>query len=283
MLSPLAGTAWLGEHMSDPYSSPRVPAAWPRLARKSRSGRDISTVRFVTVSVNTAKLRALQPLTMFDMFPPVGTLNMGKQILTPRQVAVLQLATYGLSGRQIARHLGISVRTVHDHFARMRERTGAQSGSQLIAQAVAEGLVKPRGPAPDEAPREPRLAASSARTRRVGLAADHADDSDTAFERDVLAAAGCCPIFEEEADARNAKRHGLAAAMDCLDSGDVLVVWKITRLGSCIGELLSTVCCLYGRGAGVTIIDGNLAGEYAPDGDGGLFFTMAAALADLPR
>lgn len=207
---------------------------------------------------------------------------MGNQILTPRQVAVLQLATYGLSGRQIARHLGISVRTVQDHFARMRERTGAQSGSELIAQAVTEGLVKPRRPPSDKTLGESRFAAS-ARTRRVGLAVNHADGTDAVFERDALAAAGCRPIFEEELGAKNAERPGLAAAIESLDSGDILVVWKIARLGSSIGELLRTVGRLQGLGAGVAIVDGDLAGEYAPKGDGKFFFTMAAALADLSR
>jgi protein-tyrosine sulfotransferase len=61
--------------------------------------------------------------------------------LTNRQLAVLRLAARGLSGRQIARDLGLSVRTVEDHFTRMRQRTGMVSASQLIAYAVAEGLV----------------------------------------------------------------------------------------------------------------------------------------------
>jgi hypothetical protein len=55
----------------------------------------------------------------------------------------------------------------------------------------------------------------------------------------------------------------------------------IARLGSSIGELLSTVGRLHGLGAGVAIVDGDLAGEYAPEGDGKLFFTMAATLCRL--
>ena len=49
--------------------------------------------------------------------------------LTVRQVEVLSLAAYGLSGKQIARHLGISVRTVEDYFHAMRQRTGAHSNA----------------------------------------------------------------------------------------------------------------------------------------------------------
>lgn len=63
--------------------------------------------------------------------------------LTARQAEVLQLAGRGLSGKQIAHQLGISVRTVEDHFSAMRQRTGAHSQGELIAYGTAAGLVKP--------------------------------------------------------------------------------------------------------------------------------------------
>ncbi|MGH3275676.1 MAG: response regulator transcription factor [Streptosporangiaceae bacterium] len=63
--------------------------------------------------------------------------------LTARQVEVLQLAGRGLSSKQIARNLGLSVRTIEDHFSAMRRRTGAHSRSELIAYWAAAGLVKP--------------------------------------------------------------------------------------------------------------------------------------------
>jgi hypothetical protein len=164
----------------------------------------------------------------------------------------------------------------------MRERTGAQSGSALIAQAVAEGLVKPQAKAPGQAlgVEESRFAAG-ARTRRVGLAGSGADGQDVVLERAALVAGGCCRIFEEEAGTGNLERPGLAAAINFLRQGDMLVMWRIARLGPSIGELLDTVGCLYELGAGVAILDGDLSGEYTPEGDGKLLFTIAAALADL--
>jgi DNA-binding CsgD family transcriptional regulator len=69
--------------------------------------------------------------------------------LTARQAEVLRLAQGGLSGKQIARHLGISVRTVEDHFSAMRQRTGAHSQGELIAHGAAAGLVKPEFPVPE--------------------------------------------------------------------------------------------------------------------------------------
>jgi DNA invertase Pin-like site-specific DNA recombinase len=67
--------------------------------------------------------------------------------LTARQAEVLQLAASGLSGKQIARQLGISPRTVEDHFSGMRQRTGARGDGELVAYGVAAGIVIP-APAP---------------------------------------------------------------------------------------------------------------------------------------
>src|SRR5215831_10143191 len=67
--------------------------------------------------------------------------------LTTRQAEVLELAAHGLSGKQIGRYLGISVRTVEGHFSEMRRRTGTSSACELIAYGVTAGLLTP-GPAP---------------------------------------------------------------------------------------------------------------------------------------
>lgn len=68
--------------------------------------------------------------------------------LTVRQIEILRLTALGLAGKQVARHLGISVRTVEGHFDAMRQRTGAHSQAQLIAFAVATGLVTVDVPRP---------------------------------------------------------------------------------------------------------------------------------------
>jgi DNA-binding CsgD family transcriptional regulator len=63
--------------------------------------------------------------------------------LTARQVAIVRLAAKGHSGKQIARHLGISVRTVQGHFHDMRQRTGTRGQGELIAYAAGAGLLAP--------------------------------------------------------------------------------------------------------------------------------------------
>ena len=46
----------------------------------------------------------------------------------------------------------------------------------------------------------------------------------------ALSAAGCDPIFREEASGGHADRPELARAIGTLKAGDVFVVWKLDRL-----------------------------------------------------
>jgi len=62
--------------------------------------------------------------------------------LTSRQAEVLRLAAAGLAAKEIARRLGISIRTVEGHFGVMRQRTGARNMAELAAWAVARGIVQ---------------------------------------------------------------------------------------------------------------------------------------------
>jgi site-specific recombinase XerC/DNA-binding CsgD family transcriptional regulator len=92
-----------------------------------------------------------------DIFQSAGAVS-----LTARQAEVLQLAACGLSGKQIARRLEISVRTVEGHFSAMRQRTGARGQGELIAHGIAAGLVKPRFPVP-----EPSISGTGRRASRI--------------------------------------------------------------------------------------------------------------------
>lgn len=56
--------------------------------------------------------------------------------LTRRQMQVIELAARGLSGKQIARYLGLSRRTVEDHFTAARHRLGAATRAELVAVAM---------------------------------------------------------------------------------------------------------------------------------------------------
>lgn len=69
------------------------------------------------------------------------------------------------------------------------------------------------------------------------------DKQNTDLQRDALIAAGVDPrnLFEDKASGTKDDRPGLKAALDFLAHGDVLVVWKLDRLGRSISHLIEVV------------------------------------------
>jgi DNA invertase Pin-like site-specific DNA recombinase len=65
----------------------------------------------------------------------------------------------------------------------------------------------------------------------------------TDLQRDALLAAGVDSrhLFEDRASGARDDRPGLAAMLDFIRPGDVLVVWKLDRLGRSLSHLLSIV------------------------------------------
>lgn len=84
----------------------------------------------------------------------------------------------------------------------------------------------------------------------VGYARVSTADQDLALQLDALAAAGCAKVFEDRASGARADRPGLRAALDYAREGDVLVTWKLDRLGRSLPHLIETVAGLERRGGG---------------------------------
>jgi len=84
----------------------------------------------------------------------------------------------------------------------------------------------------------------------VGYARVSTIDQDPALQLDALAAAGCAKVFEDRASGARADRAGLRSAFDYVRDGDVLIVWKLDRLGRSLPHLIETVATLEKRGVG---------------------------------
>jgi DNA invertase Pin-like site-specific DNA recombinase len=84
----------------------------------------------------------------------------------------------------------------------------------------------------------------------VGYARVSTLDQDPGLQLDALAAAGCAKVFEDRASGAKADRAGLCAALDYARDGDVLIVWKLDRLGRSLPHLIETVTALDKRGVG---------------------------------
>ncbi len=60
--------------------------------------------------------------------------------LTPREMQVLQLLTFGKSNKQIAGDLGVSQRTIEIHRAHLMHKTEATSVAQLVRMVLAADI-----------------------------------------------------------------------------------------------------------------------------------------------
>jgi two-component system, LuxR family, response regulator FixJ len=67
------------------------------------------------------------------------------KVLSPREREVLEGLLTGLSNKSIAYELGISPRTVEIHRARVMEKMGVRSLSELVRMGLAAGLQPPFG------------------------------------------------------------------------------------------------------------------------------------------
>ncbi len=86
----------------------------------------------------------------------------------------------------------------------------------------------------------------------IGYARVSTFDQELALQLDALGHAGCGRIFEDRGvSGARAERPGLGQALAYVRDGDVLVVWKLDRLGRSLPHLIETVTALERRGAGL--------------------------------
>jgi len=105
------------------------------------------------------------------------------------------------------------------------------------------------------------------------------------LQQDALVGAGVAPeqIYQDEASGKREDRPGLQACLKALRSGDVLVVWKLDRLGRDLRHLVNTAQDLAERGVGFKVLAGQGAEIDTTTASGKLVFGIFAALAEFER
>ena len=114
----------------------------------------------------------------------------------------------------------------------------------------------------------------------VGYARVSTPEQDLTPQLDALRAVGCERTFTDKASGSNANRAGLAEALSHARSGDILVIWKLDRLGRTSKGLIDLSIELEMRDIGLrSITDG-----IDTSGTAGKFvFRILAALAEMER
>ena len=102
------------------------------------------------------------------------------------------------------------------------------------------------------------------------------------LQRDALCGVGVdtASIYHDFASGAREDRPGLENCLRALRKGDVLVVWKLDRLGRNLAHLVNTVQGLSARGVGLRVLAGQGAQIDTTTAAGRLVFGIFAALAE---
>ena len=105
------------------------------------------------------------------------------------------------------------------------------------------------------------------------------------LQRDALRAEGvdAVNVYHDFASGVRDDRPGLDSCVRVLRTGDVLVVWKLDRLGRILAHLVNTVQDLSARGVGLRVLTGQGAQIDTTTAAVRLVFGIFAALAEFER
>ena len=110
----------------------------------------------------------------------------------------------------------------------------------------------------------------------LGYARVSTDDQHLELQLDALRQAGCEKIFEDKISGSKFDRPGLNDALEYARQGDVLVVWRLDRLGRSLPDLLALVAQLEEKGIGLHSLNEQIRTDSST---GKLVFHIFAALA----
>jgi DNA invertase Pin-like site-specific DNA recombinase len=114
----------------------------------------------------------------------------------------------------------------------------------------------------------------------IGYARVSTHDQTLHMQRDALEKAGCKKIFTDQVSGTKTERKGLTEALSHLREGDILVVWRLDRLGRSLRHLIDTVTMLQSMGIGFKSLTENI--DTTTSG-GKLVFHIFGALAEFER
>jgi len=114
----------------------------------------------------------------------------------------------------------------------------------------------------------------------IGYARVSTDDQNARLQIDALKAAGCVKVFTDKASGSLANRPQLDKMLAHLRPDDVVVVWRLDRLGRSLKNLIALIEDLAEKGDGFRSLSESIDTTTA---NGKLFFSIMGALAEFER
>jgi DNA invertase Pin-like site-specific DNA recombinase len=115
---------------------------------------------------------------------------------------------------------------------------------------------------------------------KVGYARISTLEQNLNLQTDALEKAGCEKIFTDTVSGSISSRKGLIDAIEFCRKGDLLIVWKLDRLGRSLKHLIGTINCLQSREIGFISLQESVDTTTSA---GKLVFHVFGALAEFER
>ncbi len=114
----------------------------------------------------------------------------------------------------------------------------------------------------------------------IGYARVSTREQNVALQVDALKAAGCTKVLTEVASGATTERPVLTRLLDDVRAGDVIVIWKLDRLGRSLRHLIDVVSLLLEREVGLRSLNDPVDTTTA---QGRLVFNLFALLSEFER
>jgi DNA-binding NarL/FixJ family response regulator len=131
----------LSAYDDEPYLMALLEAGAAGFLLKNVHGQElISAIRAVSRGESVLQ-PSLAEKIMQRMSNQRETIQFTKDLLSEREFDVLRLAARGLPNKEIARRLGLSIRTIHSHLANIFMKMQVGSRTEAVLLALRQGMI----------------------------------------------------------------------------------------------------------------------------------------------
>jgi DNA invertase Pin-like site-specific DNA recombinase len=115
---------------------------------------------------------------------------------------------------------------------------------------------------------------------KIGYARVSSDDQNLDLQHDALRKAGCKTIYDDKASGGSVDRPGLKNLLSAIRKGDLIVVWRLDRLGRSLRDLLELAAEFESKGAELSSVCDKI--DTSTSG-GKLIFQVFGAISEFER